>query len=162
MNAQELVIRARSAIGHQTHYHLGTGGMNPNSLLPQNANGECDCSGNVSWAIRLARETKDPFYVAFNGGWINTDAIYADAMRSTGFFTKIAVPRVGCIVVFPKGHGHSYGHVGIVTEVINGKATKIIHCSPANGDHTAIAENAAPAFAANPDTIFCWYDGIAA
>lgn len=160
MKADELIARARSAIGHGTHYHLGAGGSNPKSPLPHNGQKECDCSGYFSWVIGLSRQTSHPFYQKFDGGWINTDAIYADALRATGFFTKIDHPIPGCGVVFPKGNGHNYGHVGVVTETIGLKSHSIVHCSPSNGDYTAIAENHAPAFAANPATIYFWYDGV--
>ncbi len=54
-----------------------------------------------------------------------------------------------------------YGHVGIVTNVGNGKVRKVIHCSSGNfrkyGD--AIRETPPTVFQV-PDAVFVWFEGI--
>jgi cell wall-associated NlpC family hydrolase len=133
MKVDELLKRARSALGKKVKYRLGAGGIDPNSPTPASVDNACDCSGFVCWCLGISRKTDHPLYVRFNGGWINTDAIVHDANQPTGFFRKIDEPKVGCLVVFPsKKPRRPYGHVGIVTEVREGKVTKVIHCSSGN------------------------------
>ena len=100
ITVDNLLARARSAIGRGVKYRLGAGGMNPRGESPGNVANECDCSGFVCWALGMSRQTDHPLYVRFNGGWINTDAMVHDAQSSTGFFTRIPEPRVGSIVVY--------------------------------------------------------------
>src|SRR4051812_19763310 len=102
MQVQDLLARARSAIGTGVKYRLGAGGMNPGARSPADGQMECDCSGFVCWALGLARETRDPFYIHANGGWINTDAIVLDGHDGKGIFTALPQPRVGCLIVYPK------------------------------------------------------------
>ncbi len=162
MNADELIARARSAMGKKIKYHLGSGGMNPKSSSPGNFNGECDCSGFVCWAIGLSRKTDHPIYQRVNGGWINTDAIVYDAKdRLAGYFELLMTARPGSLIVYP-GSGKGVGHIGIVTAADkNGKPTKVIHCNASsfrkNGD--SIGETTPEAFA-KPNRIIAWYCGI--
>jgi cell wall-associated NlpC family hydrolase len=130
----DIVARARSAIGLRIDYKLGKGGMNPATKSPA-SNGECDCSGFSSWCIGLSRQTKDPFYVALNGGWLETTAMTADALRTGGILTKVDTPQPGDLIVYGDrvvNGRRSQGHVGIVSEVRDGKASKVIHCSSGN------------------------------
>ncbi|MEJ7612142.1 CHAP domain-containing protein [Candidatus Fervidibacteria bacterium JGI MDM2 SSWTFF-3-K9] len=162
MTVNELLKRARSALGKKVKYRLGAGGIDPKSPTPASVDNACDCSGFVCWCLGISRKTDHPLYVRFNGGWINTDAIVHDANSPTGFFRKIPEPKVGCLIVFPsKKPRRPYGHVGIVTEVREGKVTKVIHCSSGNfrrhGD--AIKETPPTVFQV-PDTIFVWFEGI--
>lgn len=120
--------RAKSAIGKGIRYKLGSGGMKPELNLPT-ADKKCDCSGFVCWVFKISRKTDIPFYQKF-GGWIFTDSMEADIKSVSGIFNKIDTPEVGCIAVF--GAGNKIGHVGIVSEVKNGKMTKVIHCSSGN------------------------------
>lgn len=157
-----LLVRARSAVGYKTKYQLGEGGMNPAATLPGVPARGCDCSGYVCWCLGISRQTQHPLYVKYNSGWINTDAVVNDAQSSTGFFTQIDKPKAGCIMVYPtKRPSLKYGHIGIVTQVKNGTATKVIHCSSANyanlGD--AIAETDPGVFIAH-GAIFACYDGV--
>jgi len=125
MTVNELLKRARSALGKKVKYRLGAGGIDPKSPTPASVDNACDCSGFVCWCLGISRKTDHPLYVRFNGGWINTDAIVHDANQPTGFFRKIDEPKVGCLIVFPsKKPRRPYGHVGIVTEVKEGKVTK--------------------------------------
>ena len=160
ITVDDLLARARSAIGRGVRYRLGAGGMDPRGEGPGNVNNECDCSGFVCWALGISRQTDHPLYVRFNGGWINTDAMVHDAQSSTGFFTRIGEPRVGCIVVYGSSPPRrKVGHVGIVTAVE--PEARVLHCSHGNaraGD--AICETAVTVFS-QPDTIFAWYDGVA-
>jgi hypothetical protein len=155
----DLMERARQAIGQGIIYKLGSGGMKPEQASPANQDNECDCSGFAVWALGMSRMTNHPLYLKFNQGWINTDSICLDAKQSTGFFTEISQPRVGCLVVFPKNS--DYGHVGIVSDVANNETIKVIHCSSSNYKKfdDAIQETSPEVFDV-PDRIFAWFDGI--
>jgi hypothetical protein len=129
-------------------------------------NNECDCSGFVCWALGVSRQTDHPLYVRLNGGWINTDAMVHDAGASTGFFTRIPEPRVGCIVVYgSRPPSRKVGHVGIVTAVecdaVVVRATQVLHCS--HGNHSrngdALSETD-PVVFRKPDATFAWHDSV--
>jgi hypothetical protein len=125
--------------------------MRPKDALPT-ADGLCDCSGFVCWVLGLKRQSDIPFYKQY-GGWIYTDSMVADILSSTGIFERLKAPEAGCIVVY--GAGRQIGHVGIVSEVKEGKMSKVIHCSAGNqkkyGD--AIAETS-PAVFNRPDVLW--------
>ena len=164
MTVSEFLTRARSALGKNVKYKLGAGGISPTTPTPANIHNECDCSGYVCWCLGISRKTDHPLYVNFNGGWINTDAIVRDANQPTGFFGKLAAPKVGCLVVFPsRPPNRKVGHVGIVTQINSAgdKVLKVIHCSSGNfrnfGD--AIKETP-PSVFQQSDTIFVWYEGL--
>lgn len=163
MTVNELLKRARSAAGKSIKYKLGSGGLIPTTPLPANITMECDCSGFVCWCFGMSRKTDHPLYVRFNGGWINTDAMVRDSNDSTGFFSKLNVPKVGCLIVFPSVQPTiKVGHVGIVTEVSGtGQVTKVIHCSKGNFNtyKDAICETAPTVFN-RPQTIYSWYAGL--
>ena len=127
-NANDLIIRARTAIDKGIRYRLGSGGMKPELQSPTSDN-FCDCSGFVCWVLGISRKTTSSFYEKF-GGWIYTDSMVADINSSAGIFEKLNTPEVGCIIVY--GAGNKIGHVGIVSEVDNGKMSKVIHCSKGN------------------------------
>ena len=140
--------------------------MRPDADSPSNLHGECDCSGFVCWAFGVSRFTNHPLYRRLNGGWINTDAMVADACDDTGFFKQLGEAEVGCVIVFPASRPQrKYGHVGIVTEVSlvagTAKITRVLHCSRGNyrayGD--AIVETSPGSFG-KPDAICAWYEGV--
>jgi len=157
----QFLNRARSAKNKKTIYKLGAGGMKPSNATPTDAGNKCDCSGFVCWALGVSRKTTHPLYMKFNSGWMNTDGIVHDATTTTGFFDKIIVPKVGCMIVYPGGKG-KIGHVGIVTEVKSGVVTKVLHCSGGNYRTTgdAIQETDAAVFINNPRTIYAWWVGL--
>jgi hypothetical protein len=164
-SVSEFLARARGAAGKGIKYKLGRGGMSPAAALPASHDNLCDCSGYVSWCMGMSRQTTHPLYVAFNSGWINTDAMVHDANAATGFIERIEGAKVGCLIVYGKNPKASVGHVGIVTAVkmSGGKttATKVIHCSSGNsakGD--AIAETGPEVFERIPQTIYAWYAGV--
>ncbi len=166
LSVNEFLARARSASGKGTIYKLGGGGMKPNASLPSDSSMRCDCSGFSCWALGISRQTNHPLYVKINGGWINTDAIVADAIASTGFFLRVETPRPGALVVYPSRKPHrAVGHIGIVTDV-NGSAgidgiTRVIHCSSSNYRNTndAIRETEPNVFRV-PEAILAWYEGV--
>jgi hypothetical protein len=167
MNRDVFLARARSAIGKRIIYKLGGGGMRPEAPLPSNANGECDCSGFVCWALGLSRQTAHPLYMNFNGGWINTDGIVRDARRETGFFFQPEAPSPGDLIVFPSMlPTRKVGHVGIITEVAQQDGsfvpTRVLHCSHGNFKvaQDAIAETG-PAVFVNNGAIYARYEGLA-
>jgi murein DD-endopeptidase MepM/ murein hydrolase activator NlpD len=127
-SSSSLVDRARSVVGSAIEYKLGAGGMSP-TLPKPSSNGFCDCSGFVCWVLGISRQTKIPYYKIF-GGWINTDSMEADVKSTSGIFDRLTSPEPGCIVVY--GALQEIGHVGIVSEVSNGKMSKVIHCSSGN------------------------------
>lgn len=124
----KLVTRARAVVGSNIAYKLGEGGMRPTLALPSD-NGLCDCSGFVCWVLGLSRKTTIPYYKIF-GGWIYTDSMEADVNATAGIFDRLSKPEPGCIVVY--GAKEKIGHVGLVSEVADGKMIKVIHCSSGN------------------------------
>lgn len=127
--------RARAACALPIAYKLGMGGMRPVRESPANSDGQCDCSGFVSWCLGLSRQTADPFYRQLNGGWIETTAVVADAIAPRGLFSRVDVPEPGDIMVWgdSKKNGRTVqGHIGIIAAVENGRATRVIHCSSGN------------------------------
>ncbi len=160
----QFISRARSASGYKTIYKLGAGGMNPASTRPVSPGNKCDCSGFVCWALGISRQTTHPLYRKFNGGWINTDGIVHDAKNPTGYFSQLDKAKIGCIIVFPGGRVNGItkiGHVGIVTAVKDGKASKVLHCSSGNylSNGEAIQETLPTVFNRR-DTIYAWYEGL--
>jgi hypothetical protein len=160
-------LLARGYIATPTVYWLGAGGMDPNAPTP---GAKCDCSGYVCWMLGRSRQTTNPLYVKFNGGWINTDGMIHDAKECLGFFTQLEVPRVGCLIVYggkASGAPRKIGHVGIVTALgaaehaYTKNVARVRHCSMGNYRRTgdAIQETGPEAFRV-PDVIFAWYEGI--
>lgn len=132
--------------------------------LPQQA---CDCSGFVCWALGVARDS-----APWEGGWIGTDAVYADATGEQRLFRRLARAEVGAMLVFPKPRGKGPegppGHIGIVTEVVSdGSVLRVLHCAPGNyllppGEgfsRNAIAETAPAMFDAEPGTLVVAWKG---
>src|ERR1051325_500855 len=139
MKLTDILGRAKfAAANSKARYHLGAGGMHPDAPLPENADKQCDCSGFVSWCIGEKRQTTNEFYVNENGGWVETTAVCKDAEKGGGLFTKVETPQPGDIIVWPDGGGHQ-GHIGIVSEVADGKAAKVIHCSKGNDNKYNLA-----------------------
>lgn len=128
MTSIDIVNNAKSMIGKGIRYKLGSGGIDAKHNLPTKDN-FCDCSGFVCWVLGLSRKSKIPFYQKY-GGWIYTDSMVDDINSQAGIFESLVTPEVGCIVVY--GAGKSIGHVGIVSEIENGKMKKVIHCSSGN------------------------------
>lgn len=90
----------------------------------------CDCSGYVCWALGVARNR-----APLDGGWINTDAMVADARGQRRLFVPVARALPGALLVYPRPGGASRapGHVGIVVDAdANGRATRVLHCAPDN------------------------------
>jgi hypothetical protein len=167
MGINELLTRARSQRGRSIFYDLGAGGMVPTADTAANHENRCDCSGYVCWSLGISRHSAHPFYVHLNDGWINTDAIVADAEETVGFFRRLESPAVGCLIVFPSGKpSPKVGHVGIVTVVGAGTGMaavrSVIHCSSGNYRqfHDAVHETPPTVFD-RPTAIFAWYEGIA-
>jgi len=97
--------------------------------LPQQA---CDCSGFVCWALGVARDGGP-----WDGGWISTDAIHADALGARRLFRPAEHAAPGALIVYPKprsqGADGPPGHVGIVTAVAaDGRVSRVLHCAPGN------------------------------
>ena len=106
--------------------------------------------------------------VKINGGWLNTDGIWADADLPVGFFEEIAAPRSGCVIVYPsarmaRARGPAVGHVGIVTQILGGGASLVTHCSSGNyrrsGD--AIRQTTPEVFSRVAYTRFAWCAAVA-
>lgn len=133
MTGAEVVERARSAIGHHTIYALGKGGYNPASPFPWSSLGECDCSGFVAWCLMMSRHLDHPWYLAENGGWLETTAIVRDAMSPFGFFQKVdwLQARPGDLLVYGD-HDGKQGHVGVVSALDAEGPAAAIHCSSGN------------------------------
>jgi hypothetical protein len=147
--------RAQSAIGQGIRYKLGKGGMDPGSPTPASASDQCECSGFVAWCLGMSRQTTQLFYVNFNGGWLDTTAIWTDIGSSAGIFEP-SEKRPGAVVVYPsptRGHGH----IGIVLD-----ANHVIHCSSGNDKkfRDSIQSTAFTVFNKNPKSRFGWLTGL--
>ena len=158
LTPQEVVARARSAIGLHISYKIGTGGMNPAYLSPASKEHSCDCSGFYAWAHKVSRKIEHPRYTPYFGEWLYTDAIYRDAKDPHfGFFIEIPKPALGCAIVFPKREGMKYGHVGIVSQL---NPLLVIHCSHGNwADGDAILETGPDVFR-RFSAIFAWCEVV--
>lgn len=162
MNTDQIVRRARSAIGEGCRYKLGKGGKKPNGPVPWDSAKYCDCSGFTSWVLKLDRKTDHPFYKNQNGGWINTTAMWLDGMKPVGFFERLDRAILGALLVYP-GVGSKKGHCGVISKVaIDGTIESVIHCSKTNDSRygDAIQENDAPILTSHPDSIVILYHGI--
>ncbi|HET7273992.1 MAG TPA: peptidoglycan-binding protein [Longimicrobiaceae bacterium] len=131
-SAARTLERARSAIGRNTKYVLGAGGMRPFTELSR----RCDCSGFVAWAIGIPRQLPPR-----TGGWLDTDAYWRGGEPvADGLFPQMtpgtALP--GDLFVYPDDNGRQ-GHIGIIGEVgANGPET-VVHCSSGNYRRTGDA-----------------------
>ena len=141
------LTRAREAVGKGIRYKLGKGGFDPTKPI-KNA---CDCSGFVAWAIGIPRQLPPG-----TGAWLQTDSYWQGGRTAgEGLFDAVDERRVepGDLVVYPDRNGKQ-GHIGIVSVVEEGRATRVIHCSSGNdrqfGD--AIRETGPEVFRNNPRT----------
>ncbi len=133
MTAEQVIQRARSAIGHGCAYKLGMGGYNPSAVWPWNSRGECDCTGFLAWCLGLSRQTDNPWYEKMNGGWLESTAIVRDCATPYGFFDLVRWEQaaIGDVLAYPD-RGTKQGHVGIVSAVDATGPTQAIHCSSGN------------------------------
>ena len=154
MQVGAVLGRAQAAVAQGVRYKLGKGGMNPGAPTPALA-GQCDCSGFVAWCLGMSRKIDERFYAHFNGGWIETTAVWTDIASPVGIFEEIA-PTAGTVVVYPDANGHQ-GHIGILTD-----AGHVVHCSAGNDKMFGNAIQVTPLtiFQANPSTRFGWLHGL--
>jgi hypothetical protein len=161
VSVEELLARARRGIGKDIGYALGaTPGLG--AELPEDDNGNSDCSGFVAWCLGFKKfQPALGFLKRVNGGWLNTDGIFADLREPTGLFAPCE-PREGAVIVYPSRvyalalnlvgakQNPKIGHIGIVSRVaVNGRdVLKVIHCSSGNARLTgcSIAETDASVF----------------
>lgn len=111
----------------------------------------------MSWTLGLPRRLSPP--LPGFGEWLFTDAIHADALRRQQLFRRLDEPVPGCLMVYPKPAQQRFGHVGLVSKVVDGRAVRILHCSTENfasAPFDAVAENATAAFDDNPEAIAVW------
>lgn len=151
MLVQDVLRRAHEATKLRVKYKLGAGGMTAGSVSPGS---ECDCSGFACWALGISRLVIDPFYLRLNGGWANTDGMLADGRAAGGIFDAVPAghARPGDLIVFGRGPGRRYGHVGVITQTLHGQPTRVVHCSAANTP-TAVQETGADVFANHHATV---------
>lgn len=65
-------------------------------------------------------------------GWLETSAVYQDAIGPQRAFTRETMATPGDFIVWPDRHGGE-GHIGVVVAVDGaGKATSVVHCSSGN------------------------------
>jgi hypothetical protein len=128
----------------------------------------CDCSGFVCWALGIARDS-----APWNGGWIGTDAVHADALAARRLFRPAERAAPGAMLVYPKPRGQGAdgppGHIGIVTAVASdGKVSRVLHCAPDNYllppsaglPRNAIAETGTELFDADPRCLLVAWRGF--
>jgi hypothetical protein len=146
MQVAAVLARANAAVQQGIHYKLGKGGMNPGSPTPASG-GLCDCSAFVAWCLGMSRKTDELFYKNFNGGWIETTAVWTDIDSTVGIFESTS-KRPGAVVVYPDASGHE-GHIGIIVD-----GTHVVHCSHGNDTNAgnAVQITGLSVFSSNPDT----------
>lgn len=163
MRRSDVLKRARAATKLGIKYRLGAGGMRAVADTPADSRGWCDCSGFTAWCLGFSRFSKDPFHLRVNGGWVNTDSIVRDARDVRGMFTEIpeALAMPGDLIVFGKGPGRRYGHVGVISQMGERRVARVIHCSPSNESKglSAIAETSPEVFRRYNAIIAC-YSGL--
>lgn len=149
---KDIVENARTCIGHGI-YKLGQGGIRALAPVPWNGKGECDCSGFALWCARLSRWQKGS-KIGPNTDWIDTTAMYQDAIGEQKFFVRVLAPLPGDMIVYPDYYSKTrqrvvQGHVGVVTEVEGELIVKVVHCSTGNMVRFgyAIAETSGGVFA---------------
>lgn len=147
MYAWEFIARARSALGRGVPYKSPAPPFDARSADPPMSG--LDCGTFVRWAAK-----PDP---RNEHAW-DTTGIVRDATGAKQFFERIALPRPGCLIVYPDynavpevTHPRSRhdGHVGIVTEIgvadSGPTATRVIHCSRlVEGMRAALTSDAGP------------------
>ena len=117
--------RARKWIDKGIRYKLGKGGFDPTKPIKK----QCDCSGFVAWAIGIPRQLPPR-----TGTWLQTTTYWqGGGAAGDSLFDRVDEHRVepGDIVVYPD-RGGKQGHMGIVSDCKNGRASKVIHCSSSN------------------------------
>ena len=154
MELAAVMARAHAAAAQGIRYKLGKGGMNPGSPTP-GSGGQCDCSGFVAWCLGMSRQTNEHFYRQFNGGWIETTAVWTDIGSSVGIFSNVQ-KRPGAIVVYPDANGRE-GHIGIIID-----PSHVMHCSKGNDTQygNAIRITSLTLFNNNPHTRLGWLHGL--
>jgi hypothetical protein len=129
MTAPDSVQRAVSALGRGIAYELGQGGYYPDDPSPTRNRG-CDCTGFVSWCLKVSRRCQDPAFP-----WYETTAIVHDALGDQRHFDHIRWQdcKPGDILVYgdrkdSEGNRHQ-GHISIVSAVDLTGPIRCIHCS---------------------------------
>lgn len=166
MTREEVVERAHSAIGHETHYMLGKGGRLWHKETPWEPGVRgCDCSGFIAWCYDVDRYKPDPWYSKYNGFWLETSAVVRDARSPFGLFTEVPWQEVlpADVLVWgdhvdADGKKHE-GHIGLVATVNEKGVQTVIHCSAGNARHfnDAIAETDAGLWLRRSDAIVACY-----
>lgn len=138
LTREELVARARSAVGKGTEYVLGAGGRDPRLPRPE---ARLDCSGFAAWVAGVDRYLPNGAVPHLPGGeWFECTTLYRDARSPLGFVMEVpwtaALP--GDLLVYPDA-GKRQGHVGVVVEAGPTGATSVVHCSSTNWRRTGDA-----------------------
>lgn len=127
---EQIVVRARSQIGLKTRYVLGGGHAGGDSC--QDRDKACDCSGFICWVLQRRRRCDLPWAATVNGGWLNTDLWWYDAMHDEHLGSRCE-PQAGALIVYPaswmdkRKTGPKIGHIGLLTA-----PDRVIHCSGGN------------------------------
>lgn len=179
MTPDGVVCRARSAIGAGITFRLGAGPRLADQNLPADTSGSCDCSSFVMWALGEQKLRRDLPWLS--GFYLNVDQLWSGAVRHDETLGCITEARVGSLFVFPSVRtarlvapqvklesakrdwleARRTGHIGIVSAVENGKATRVIHLHPANfvATRDLIAETT-PELFDNPAAIYAWHSSV--
>lgn len=152
LTREELVARARSAVGRGTEYVLGQGGRDPRLPRPE---ARLDCSGFAAWVAGVDRYLPNGALPHLPGGeWFECTTLYNDARSPLGFVLEVPWVQAlaGDLLVYPdaKAPSKRQGHVGVVVEVGPRGPLSVVHCSSTNWKRTgdAIRETDAEVFRA--------------
>lgn len=145
---EQTLARAQEGLGRKTIYKLGEGGYA--SDIPEPLTPKCDCSGFVCWAIGVSRELppKSDHWLYTNSIWEGGGDVGSNLFHRVD--AKAAIP--GDLYVYPSDSSHSYGHIGLIVEVEDGKPTQLLHCSKSNYTQTkdAVRITSPDVIAGNP------------
>jgi cell wall-associated NlpC family hydrolase len=139
MTRDQVVARARSAIGKGIVYELGSGGRDPWAPMPSGAGLACDCSGFAAWALGVDRYLRnDELPDAPDYEWFETSNIVRDSREPGGIVSEVfwqdALP--GDMLVWGDSRGSDgrkhQGHVGIVASLGPTGPETVVHCSMGN------------------------------
>lgn len=146
----ESLARARRMVRRKIKYNLGAGGRHPDDDSPDTER-SCDCSGFIAWVLGYDRR-QSPRDFPSTGGWVNTDAILADAEGPRLWFEPVellgSVVAPGTLLVYgttpaTPNRPRIPGHVGIVTVPAAWEGVvrdlRVVHCSNRNMCRTGFA-----------------------
>lgn len=123
----------------RTWYKVGAGGKYPDAITCATIEREVDAKGRRCFAdcVGFAMWCYGRDRCGADMKWWNQNSVHADAKKAAESGRprtwRFCAPYAGCIALIVDeviGNDKRTGHMGIVTEVVDGKVVKVAHCSP--------------------------------